>query len=86
MFRHVAIEVSKCLHSYYSARLPTTGFPQVDVQVDKGTNCRRTCQFMSITVVPNSKKNLSNIHLGQPIVKTDDGSGISSKISSRMLI
>ena len=87
MLRHVAIEVSKCLHSYFSARLSTTGFlSPVNVQVDKGTNCRRIRQFTSITVVPNSKNNLSNIHLGQPIVKTHDGSGISSKISSRRLI
>ena len=78
----VANEVRHCVNKYFSSRLPQTGFlPPLNLQADKGTNCRRTRQFTSIvTVVPDTKDLLTNIYLGQPVVKLHDGPGISQSI------
>ena len=83
----VASEVRNCLKSYFISRLQPTGFlPPVNVQADKGTNCYRTRQFTSviITVVPDSKDLITNVYLGQPVVKQQDGSGISDSIIAEM--
>ena len=78
----VADEVRNCLSSYFTSRLQPTGFlPPVNVQADKGTNCHRTRQFTSVTtVVPDSKDLITNVYLGQPVVKQHDGPGISQSI------
>ena len=79
---YVASEVRNCLKTYFTSRLQPTGFlPPVNVQADKGTNCHRTRQFTSvITVVPDSKELITNVYLGQPVVKQHDGSGVSESI------
>ena len=75
-------EVRHCVNKYFSSRLPQTRFPPpLNLQADKGTNCRRTRQFTSIvTVVPDSKDLLTNIYLSQPVVKLDDDPSISWSI------
>ena len=82
----VAKEVSKNLTTFFTTRQVQTGFkPPVNVQADKGTNCRRTRQFTSvITIIPNSPSLLTHVYLGQPVVKEHNGKGVAKSIADQV--
>ena len=78
----VSQQVTERLKSFFSSRLDHTGFkPPVSLQADKGKNVHRSRQFTSVlTVVPESPKLLTYIYLGQLVVKSHDGPGVSRSI------
>ena len=78
----VSEQVTERLKSFFSSRLDHTGFkPPVSLQADKGKNVHRSRQFTSVlTVVPESPKLLTYIYLGQPVVKSHDGPGVTRSI------
>ena len=82
----VSKEIEQRLTDYFGQRLEQTGFlPPVNVQADKGTSVHRTRQFTSIiTVVPGSPELLTNIYLGQPVVKSHDGPGVTTSITAEL--
>ena len=79
---YVAEEVRKRTISFLSSRLEPTGFlPAVNVQADKGTTVRNTRQFTTVAaVVPGAESLVSIIYLGQPIVTSHSGDGVSCSI------
>ena len=82
----VAEEVKSRKLQFLSTRLPQTGFlPPVNVQADKGTTVHTTRQFTTVaTIVPGSSSLISIVYLGQPIVKSHSGDGVSVSISEEL--
>ena len=78
----VSEQVTERLKSFFSSRLEHTGFKQpVNLPADKGINVHITRQFTSVvTVFPESPKLLTYIYLGQPVVKSHDGPGVTQSI------
>ena len=84
----VSQQVTERLKSFFSSRLDHTGFkPPVSLQADKGKNVHRSRQFTSVlTVVPESPKLLTYIYLGQPVVKSHDGPGVTRSIIDELIL
>ena len=84
----VSQQVTERLKSFFSSRLDHTGFkPPVRLQADKGKNVHRSRQFTSVlTVVPESPKLLTYIYLGQPVVKSHDGPGVTRSIIDELIL
>ena len=78
----VSEQVTERLKSFFSSRLEDTGFkPPVNLQANKGINVHITRQFTTaVTVFPESPKLLTYIYLGQPVVKSHDGPGVTQSI------
>ena len=79
---YVAQEIRRRTVKYVSNRLEQTGFlPAINVQADKGTTVHSTRQFTTVAlVVPGSEALITNMYLGQPIVKCHTGRGVSESI------
>ena len=71
---------------FLSSRLEPTGFlPPLNMQTDKGTTVHNTRQFTTVaTVVPGSESLVSIVYLGQPIVKSHTGEGVSKSICEEL--
>ena len=84
----VSQQVTERLKSFFRSRLDHTGFkPPVIFQADKGKNVHRSRQFTSVlTVVPESPKLLTYIYLGQPVVKSHDGPGVTRSIIDELIL
>ena len=69
-----------------SSRLDSTGsLPPINVQADKGTTVHNARQFTTVaTVVPGSEALISIVYLGQPIVKSNNGEGVSKIICEEL--
>ena len=82
----VSEQVTERLKSFFSSRLDHTGFKlPVNLQSDKGINVHRARQFTSVVVVvPESPKLLTYIYLCQPVVKSDDGPGVTRSIINEL--
>ena len=78
----VSEQVIERLKTFFSFRLDHTGFkPPVNLQADKRTNVHRARPFTSVvTTVAESPKLLTYISLGQPVVKSHDGPGVTRSI------
>ena len=78
----VSEQVTEQLHSFFGSRLDHTGCkPPVNLQADKETNFHKTRQFTSaVTAIPESTELLTYINVGQPVVKSHDGPGVTRSI------
>ena len=82
--------VQKQIHertkTFLNNRLEQTGFePSLNISADKGTNIHRSRQFTTVkTCVPNSPNLISNIFLGEPVVKEHDGEGVTKSIAEEI--
>ena len=82
----VSEQVTERLKSFFSSRLDHTGCkPPVNLQADKRTNIHRAGQFTSVmTVAPESPKLLTYMYLGQSVVKSHDGPGLTRSIINKL--
>ena len=82
----VSEQVTERLKSFFSSRLDHTGCkPPVNLQADKRTNIHRAGQFTSVmTVAPESSKLLTYMYLGQSVVKSHDGPGLTRSIINKL--
>ena len=78
----VSEQVTESIKSFFSSRPDPTGFkPPVNLQANNGTNVHIIRQFTSVvTVIPESSKLLTYTYLGQPVVKSHDGPGVTGSI------
>ena len=84
--RFVAQEIREKKVNFISTRLVQTGFlSAINLQADKGTTVHNTHQFTRVAVVvPDSECLISNIYLGQPIVKNRTRRGIAESMTKQL--